>query len=71
MTLLELEKKIARLRSAPLLIMCRTPQGIDRVMTVEECIETGSVFLHIVADDIDAILAAEFPGRDETAFLEK
>ena len=44
MTLGELDKSIAELRSRPLLLVCR---------------RTGSVYIHIAADDLDALLSAE------------
>lgn len=50
------------LRSRPLLVVCRTPTGKERVMTVEECRRTGSIFLHVAADDLDALLGAELGG---------
>lgn len=59
MTLEELEKAIAELRSRPLLLVCRDRKGREKVMTLAECRRTGSVFLHIAADDLDALLAAE------------
>lgn len=59
MTIAELEQQIAALRSRPLALLCRTPKGKERVMTVMECVDTGSVFVHVVADELDALLAAE------------
>lgn len=32
-------------------------------MTVRECVDTGSVFVHVVADELDALLAAELGGQ--------
>lgn len=55
----ELEQRIAELRSRPLLLICRDPKGRDRIMTPEECRRTGSCYIHIAADDLDALLAAE------------
>lgn len=37
MTLEELEKAIAELRSHPLLLVCRDRKGRQKVMTLEEC----------------------------------
>ena len=66
MTIKELEEKINELRSRPLVILCRTPDGEEREMDVQECVETGSVFIHIVMendlDDLDALLADELKG---------
>ena len=59
MTLGELEKSIAELRSRPLLLVCRDWKGRERIMTLEECRRTGSVYIHIAADDLDALLSAE------------
>lgn len=66
MTIKELEEKINELRSRPLVILCRTPDGEEREMDVQECVETGSVFIHVVMendlDDLDALLADELKG---------
>lgn len=63
MTLQELEKAIAELRSHPLLLVCRDRKGRQKVMTLEECRRTGSVYIHVVADDLDALLSAELGGE--------
>lgn len=64
-TIAELERKIAVLRSRPLALLCRTPKGKERVMTVRECVDTGSVYIHIAADELDALLGAELGGDKE------
>lgn len=63
MTLEELEKAIAEMRSRPLLLVCRDRKDREKVMTPEECRRTGSIFLHIAVDDLDALLAAELGGE--------
>ncbi len=62
MTLGELEKSIAELRSRPLLLVCRDGKGRQKIMGLEECRRTGSVYVHIAADDLDALLSAELGG---------
>ena len=62
MTIIELERRIAELRSRPLLLVCRDGKGRERIMTLEECRRTGSVYIHIVADGLDEVLAAELGG---------
>ncbi len=66
MTLKELERKIDQLRARPLVLLCRTPEGTERKMSVQECMETGSTFIHVVMgndlDDLDALLAYELKG---------
>lgn len=64
MTIAELERQIAVLRSRPLVLLCRTPKGKDRVMTVRECVDTGSVYIHIAADELDELLAAQLGNKD-------
>lgn len=59
MTLEEMEKAIAELRSRPLLLVCRDRKGREKVMTLAECRRTGSVYVHVAADDLDALLSAE------------
>lgn len=59
MTAAELEAQIAQLRARPLLLLCRTPAGREKIMDIAECVETGSAFLHVVCDDLDALLENE------------
>ena len=53
MTICEIERQVKILRERPLRIVCQTPKGQVRSMSVRECVETGSSFLHIAADDLD------------------
>lgn len=66
MTIKELEYKINQLRARPLVLLCRTPEGAERKMSVRECMETGSTFIHVIMgndlDDLDALLAYELKG---------
>ena len=41
------------------MMICRTPNGKERPMTVRECATTGSTYIHVAADDLDALLAGE------------
>lgn len=59
MTEKELTAKIQEIQARPLVLLCRMPDGREREMTVQECIETGSAFIHVVRDDLDALLASE------------
>lgn len=63
MEIAELEKAIAEMRSHPLLLVCRDRKGRQKVMTLEECRRTGSVYIHVAADDLDALLSAELDGE--------
>lgn len=64
MTLEQLEKRIAKLRSRPLVLLCRMPDGQEKRMTVTECISTGSSFLRVVDGDdladLDRLLKYEY-----------
>lgn len=62
MTVEELEDQVEKLRTGPLLLACRTPAGKEKAMSIRECIETGSRFLHIAADELDALLDQELGG---------
>lgn len=59
MKIAELEQRIAELRSRPLLLVCQDRKGRKKIMTLEECRRTGSSYIHVVADDLDALLSAE------------
>lgn len=56
MTICEIERQVKILRERPLRIVCQTPKGQVRSMSVRECVETGSSFLHIAADELDELL---------------
>lgn len=56
MTICEIEQQVKILRERPLRIVCQTPMGQVRSMSVRECVETGSSFLHIAADELDELL---------------
>ncbi len=62
MTAKELEEQIRQLRAAPLLLVCRTPAGKEKAMSIRECMETGSRFLHVAADELDNLLEQELGG---------
>ena len=59
----ELNRQIAQLRSQPLLVVCRTPKGREQVMTLEECRRTGSIYIHVAANDLDELLSGELGGE--------
>lgn len=63
MEIQELEQRITELRSRPLLLVCRDEKGRLKVMTPAECRRTGNVYVHIAADDLDALLSAELGGE--------
>ena len=65
MSNMELERCIKELRSRPLLLLCRTPQGREQVMTVAECVASGAVYIRLVCDDLDQLLAAELGERKD------
>lgn len=58
----ELEQRISELRTRPLLLRCRTPNGREAVLTVADAVKVGATYIHVVADDIDEFLAAELGG---------
>ena len=54
MELHEIERDIEALKSSPL--VCRTPQGRVKAMSLQKCVETGSSFLYVAVDELDALL---------------
>lgn len=56
MDIQELEREIHALRLRPLLVVCKTSKGKECCMSLRECVETGSAFLHVAADELDALL---------------
>ena len=65
MSILELENRVAEIRGRPLQLVCVTRKGKRRVMTIRECAESKSKFLHVVVDDLDKLLGAELGGDTE------
>ena len=65
MTILEIENKVAEIRARPLQMICLTRKGERRIMTLSECVESESKYLHIVADELDALLGRELGGDGE------
>lgn len=61
----ELEQRVAEIRAKPLQLVCVTTAGRMRLMTVQECQETGARFLHVAADELDVLLGAELGGDTE------
>lgn len=61
----EIETKIDKIRSRPLQLLCLMPSGKMRVLTVRQCWTAKARFLHVVADDLDQLLGAEFGGDNE------
>ena len=59
----ELELRVMEIRRRPLMMICRTPNGKERPMTVRECATTGSTYIHVAVDDLDALLAGELGGK--------
>ena len=47
MELHEIERDIEALKSSPLVLVCRTPQGRVKAMSLQKCVETGSSFLYV------------------------
>lgn len=56
MELHEIERDIEALKSSPLVLVCRTPQGRIKAMSLQKCVETGSSFLYVAVDELDALL---------------
>lgn len=65
MDISELEAKIKEIRDGPLKLLCLMPSGKTRVLTVRQCWTAKARFLHVVADDLDQLLGAEFGGDNE------
>lgn len=55
----ELEQRVSELRTHPLLLRCRLSNGREAVLTVADAVKIGATYVHIVADDLDELLAAE------------
>lgn len=64
MNILEPENKVAEIRERLLHMICVTREGKRRVMTLSECVESKALYLHIVADELDALLGVTLGGDD-------
>ena len=56
MTIPKIEEAAENLRARPLVLVCRTPQGRVKAMSLQKCVETGSRFLYVAVDELDALL---------------
>ena len=65
MSILELENRVAEIQAKPLQLVCVTRKGERRIMTIRECAESKSRFVHVVVDDLDRLLGAELGGDAE------
>jgi hypothetical protein len=71
MSLMELETRVRELRTRPLVLLCRTPTGRVKEMSLEECYCTRSAYIQVLVDPLDLLLATELgrdPGRVELPF---
>lgn len=59
---MDLERRIEQIRKKPLLVLCRTPNGNEKVLSVDDCIRSGGRYIHIVEDELDATLAEVLEG---------
>ena len=59
----ELELKIDELRKKPLKVFCKKRNGDFAIMTVHNCIKSGSSYISIAADEIDALLSKHLEER--------
>jgi hypothetical protein len=53
----ELERKVADLYARPLKVFCKRTDGRTAIMTVHDCIQTGSSYISIAADELDELLS--------------
>lgn len=60
----ELEQRIAEIRAKPLLLICQMPSG-KHSLTIRECWESRSRFVHVNCDEIDKVLGASLGGDNE------
>lgn len=62
----ELERKITEIRSKPMLLVCRTPSGKTRRLTIRQCWDAGARFVHVDCTEIDAILGVALGGDNDS-----
>lgn len=60
----KLEQRVSELRTRPLLLRCRLPNGREAVLTVADAVKARATYVHIVVDDLDELLAAELGGGE-------
>lgn len=63
MTVPEIEKAMEDLRARPLVLVCRTPQGRIKAMSLRKCLETNSSFLYVAVDELDTLLDQAINGN--------
>ena len=65
MDISEIESRAAEVRAKPLQLVCVMPTGRICTATIRECWESGSRFLHVADDELDALLGAALGGDTE------
>lgn len=64
MDIQRLEQLSEQLLVRPLVLICRTPKGKEQAMSIRECRETGSRYIHVaVPDELDLLLEQELGGQ--------
>lgn len=56
MTLEQIEAEAARIRGQPVKIMCLGQDSKQHILTIAECVRTGSRYIHVVDDALDKFL---------------
>ena len=59
----ELERKVAELRKKPLKVFCEKPNGRTAIMTITECVRSGSRYISLAEDEIDDLLSGYLEER--------
>ena len=52
----DLERKIEAIRAKPLKLLCKTPRGTEEIMSVRDCVRSGSRYICIIANELDTLL---------------
>lgn len=60
----QLTERAEALRAKPLKVLCKTPDGAERIMTIEQCITAEDKYIQLVCDDLDKCLAQCLEGKD-------
>ena len=61
----EIERAVQAIRDKPLQLIGITPTGERCIMSVRECAETKSRYVHVVVDRLDELLGRELGGDAE------
>lgn len=52
--------EVEKLKEKPALVLCRTKNGEECILPIEECVRIEAKYIHLVCDELDELIAREY-----------